>query len=175
MGEGEERETESTGVATKRFSKRFLQPQFCSMAVEDGERKNGNFLLKNNNGTFLLRLRAQSESAEKSRREINSKASLHRMLARGRSSRNLNRAREREAWRAPRFHCFIHCWEWTNINFAFESVISTFRCLFICHILEAFPGEKGFLFSRSLLFVIKSILLSRTRGGERWTAGAWSG
>lgn len=97
------------------------------------------------------------------------------MLARGRSSRNLNRAREREAWRAPRFHCFIRCWEWTNINFAFESVISTFRCLFICHILEAFPGEKGFRSSRSLLFVIKSILLSRTRGVERWTAGAWSG
>lgn len=45
----------------------------------------------------------------------------------------------------------------TNINSASESVIFTFRCLFICHILEAFPW-KGFLFTH-LLFVIKSIFL----------------
>lgn len=47
----------------------------------------------------------------------------------------------------------------TNINFAFESVILTFRCLFICHILEPFHERVSFFLH--LLFVIKSIFLHR--------------
>lgn len=55
--------------------------------------------------------------------------------------------KKRKEWKeekklfSPLFHSPLRR---TNINSTFESVILTFRCLFICHILEALTPRKPF-------------------------------
>ena len=131
----------------KDFSKRFFLKPYKRM-----ERKGRwKFILKNNNGTFCfcgweLKVKVREEVFGEGKREINSKASfiaLHITLFAAKLYKNLNSFLVREKLLKKKKGIVQ---KRTNINFAFESVILTFHCLFICHILEAFSRWKGFFF-----------------------------
>lgn len=136
------------------------------------------FILKNNNGTFCfcgweLKVKVREEVFGEGKREINSKASfiaLHITLFAAKLYKNLNSFLVREKLLKEKKGIVQ---KRTNINFAFESVILTFRCLFICHILEAFSRWKGFFpFFCYLLFVIKSIFRSFQRESKSGQSGS---